>query len=79
MNNLTAYVNRINHWLKWVDKTPLNVHALSPEDHKYLRERLECDLSPENLSCDGELSRVDVARKRSFLTACQRELAKLGG
>lgn len=76
--SLAAYVNRINELRKWVGKPTFNVRNLSPADHTYLRGRLEYDLSPENLSCDGELSRLEVARRRSFLLACQRELAKLG-
>jgi len=40
---------------------------------------LESELSPENLSCDGELSRAGVANKLRDIKACWAELeSKLG-
>ena len=38
---------------------------------------LDSDLSPENLTCDGELSRAEIARRYKELTSAATELARL--
>lgn len=47
-----------------------------------LRERfldLECQLSPENLSCDGELSRAEVEARRKRILSEWAALEKEAG
>lgn len=42
-------------------------------------DRIDCNLSPENLSCDGELSRTEVNRRYRALMAQRNALeAELG-
>ena len=42
-------------------------------------ERLACALSPENLSCDGELSMTEIRRRqRAFLKAWKGLERKIG-
>lgn len=41
--------------------------------------RIACDLSPENLTCDGELSRSAVRAKASALRAEWKEVEKILG
>ncbi len=41
------------------------------------REQIETDLSPENLTCDGEISGAAVRRKLNGLKAELKELARL--
>jgi hypothetical protein len=38
---------------------------------------IDCALSPENLSCDGELSRTETNRRYRELTAAANDLVKL--
>jgi hypothetical protein len=38
--------------------------------------RIECQLSPENLHCDGEISRSAAQRKARALTRAQGELIR---
>jgi hypothetical protein len=38
---------------------------------------LDSDLSPENLTCDGELSRAEIVQRHRVLTAAAAELARL--
>lgn len=38
--------------------------------------RIECQLSPENLTCDGELSRTAVNRRFRQLSAEKREVIR---
>jgi len=52
--------------------------ALSPEIQKKFLE-LACDLSPENLTCDGELSRSRVNQKLRLLKAAWKALEKQVG
>ena len=42
-------------------------------------DNLRGELSPENLSCDGECSRAQVAARRSAILACWRELEAIVG
>lgn len=50
-----------------------------PEPHLRRFADLSCELSPENLSCDGELPDAEVNRKYKSLQKKWRELeAKLG-
>ena len=62
---------------------PVPASATKREDHVVLREidRIYGDLSPENLTCDGELSNSQVARKasslRARLKACFKELGRV--
>jgi len=44
---------------------------------KRVAEMIDSDLSPENLSCDGELPRTEVNRRYRELTAAAKDLVKL--
>jgi hypothetical protein len=44
---------------------------------KRVAEMIDCALSPENLSCDGELPRAEVNRRYRELTAAAKDLVKL--
>ena len=44
---------------------------------KRVAEMIDCALSPENLSCDGELPRAEVNRRYRELTAAAKDLIKL--
>ncbi len=44
---------------------------------KAIAERIECDLSPENLCCDGELSGAQVRKRYTQLTNAAKQLMKL--
>ena len=44
---------------------------------KRVAEMIDSDLSPENLSCDGELPRAEVNRRYRELTAAAKDLVKL--
>lgn len=42
-------------------------------------EELACELSPENLSCDGEASASDIKRRQKEIWACWSELETIYG
>jgi hypothetical protein len=50
---------------------------LRAEDRQRIADMIDSSLSPENLTCDGELSRSQVQQKYNFLTRCARDLQKL--
>ena len=69
---IEKYVEQKNSWGKIFGSKPLSL--LSAEDRKKIAESLDCDLSPENLSCDGELTRSQIQTKYNFLTRAASEL-----
>lgn len=70
MQYLNEYLRTKNFRLKMFGQACLEL----PKDAKKIMEHLECDLSPENLTCDGELSRTEVNRKWKFLKSVEQEL-----
>jgi len=46
-------------------------------DRQEIADIIDCALSPENLACDGELSRGQVRARYIELTTAARELQKL--
>lgn len=42
-----------------------------------LLDMIECDLSPENLTCDGELSAQDVLNKQRVLNGARNHVLRL--
>ena len=47
------------------------------QDRQKIADEIDCALSPENLTCDGELSRSVVDQKYRMLTRCAEQLRKL--
>ena len=70
MRYAQEFVARKNLWNK-ITNQPL--YSL-PRDAKMLLEMVECELSPENLNCDGEISREEAYRRSIFLEAAKAEL-----
>ncbi len=69
---LETYVEQQNNWNRLLKQPTLSL--LKPEDRQRIADSIDSDLSPENLSCDGELSRSQIQQRYSFLTRCAREL-----
>lgn len=75
--NLEIYIDRQNAFAKIFKRKEYDFKDLSAEDVKDLYNALECDLSPENLCCDGELPQAEVIRKARHLNAAMEELSLL--
>jgi len=74
MTELDQYVRDLNDWrVKFFKQEPLTVaqHA------QQLLDRVDSDLSPENLTCDGELPRAEVQRRYTFLTRVRAQLVDM--
>ena len=75
MSALTAYVDRKNSFAKLFGKKELSLQNAS--DRQKIADSIDCDLSPENLTCDGELPRSQVHARYKALTAAAFELKRL--
>lgn len=62
--SLQNFLNGINSFNKATNKPELSL--AKPEDVKELADRLSCLLSPEVLTCDGELSSTEVNKKMKY-------------
>lgn len=75
MKNLTAFIEKENAWRSIFNQTPLSIDT--PKDIERVAGIIEGKLSPENLTCDGELPAAQVRKIHSFLIACAKELVAL--
>lgn len=75
MRSLRAYVDQKNAWNAIFKGRQLDIN--DPADRQRIADMIDSDLSPENLTCDGELSRSAVNTKYRQLQAAARELLKL--
>ena len=72
---IERYVSDKNNWSRLFGSKELSL--LNAQDRQRLAEMLDADLSPENLTCDGELPRAEVKRRYDFLTRAASELRAL--
>ena len=75
MKALQEYVAQKNSWGKLFGSKPLDLN--SAQDRQKLADSIDADLSPENLTCDGELSRSQVQAKYKRLTTVAQQLKEL--
>jgi len=73
--NLADYVKHTNNWRKVWGNTELSLS--SAQDRQTLADNIDSELSPENLSCDGELPRSHVEAKYRALTKVATELKRM--
>jgi hypothetical protein len=77
ISTLEAYVEQQNKWASIFDKSAKPLSLLNANDRRRIAEMIDCALSPENLSCDGELPRAEVNRRYRQLTRCAQELKSI--
>lgn len=78
MSHLTKYLDRVNFWRVNIDKAaPYTVSTLTEADAQVLVDNLQGELSPENLCCDGEISRSEVNARFRMFTGAMRELVQM--
>lgn len=76
--SLQSEIDNMNFWAKMTDKPEMDINSLSDDDAQTLYQRIDSGLSPENLHCDGEISRSAAqAKYRSYMSAV-KELNKRG-
>lgn len=75
MSALKNYVDHRNAFRK-LFKQPLLSLSIAA-DRQTIADLIDGDLSPENLTCDGELSRSAVQTKYNKLISAARQLKKV--
>jgi hypothetical protein len=75
MKALENYVEGRNRIRALFKQRPLRLD--NAKDRQQIADDIDCALSPENLTCDGELSRSVVDQKYRMLTRCAEQLRKL--
>jgi hypothetical protein len=75
MKALQAYIDQKNKWNKLFKGKQYEIQTA--QGRQEVADCLDSDLSPENLTCDGELSRSQVLTKQRALVAVVKELQKL--
>lgn len=76
MSALETYIEHKNNLKAAFGFEPIRL-PLTQEGAMELRNALEADMSPENLSCDGELAREQVQQRRIFYAEVEAELDRL--
>jgi hypothetical protein len=75
MKDLNQYVARKNEWNAMFKG---RVYDLSIAlDRQAIANSIDADLSPENLTCDGELPRAQVIARAKFLNKAAEQLLAL--
>ena len=75
MKALQAYVEQKNRWNAIFKGEQFEVKSAS--GRKRIAQSLDADLSPENLTCDGEVRGVELRKKQDYLNQCVTELIRL--
>jgi hypothetical protein len=75
MTALEKFVAQKNHWNSFFKGTQYSLNTRA--DRQALADMIDSALSPENLTCDGELSRSQVQARYKELTTAARQLKKL--
>jgi len=75
MSALQKYIDQKNRWNSIFKGKQYEIQTA--EGRQEVANCLDSDLSPENLTCDGELSRSQVLSKQRTLAAAAKELQKL--
>ena len=75
MSALTDYVEQKNSWNALFGKPALSLAIAA--DRQRIAGMLDSDLSPENLTCDGEVRGAALQRKYKTLTTAAAQLLKV--
>ena len=75
MKTLQAYIEQKNRWNAIFKGEQFEV--LSAAGRKRVAQSLDADLSPENLTCDGEVRGVQLREKQAYLNQCVTALIRL--
>lgn len=77
MKTLQAYISKQNSWNSLFSGNVVVFEIKTAEGRKRVAQNIDAALSPENLSCDGELSISQVRARHRELTNAAKDLIKL--
>lgn len=72
---LTEYIEQKNRWRRLFNQEEIDPANISPKQARELWDSLDADMSPENLTCDGELKGAALKRKFIMLHECMHAIA----
>jgi len=72
---LEKYVENKNKWRAIFNERPLSL--FNKADRQLIANGIDSEMSPENLTCDGELPASVVCAKMRNLTRCAEELLSI--
>ena len=75
MSVLQALINQKNQWNAIFNGEQFEIKTAAGRQR--VASMIDSDLSPENLTCDGEMPRSQVQARYRVLTAAAKELVKL--
>ena len=75
MKALQAYIDRKNRWNAMFNGPQFEIRTAAGRQR--LAQNIDCELSPENLSCDGELPRAKVQARYKELTRVAQQLTAM--
>jgi len=75
ISTLEQYVENKNKWRAVFNQKPLSL--LNKQDRQAIADSIDSEMSPENLTCDGELPASVVRAKMRNLTRCASELLSI--
>lgn len=78
MKALQQYIDHKNVWRSLTKQPLYDINNLTANDVTVLCQSLDGDLSPENLTCDGEISASQAQAKYRFYVRVARDLEKTG-
>jgi len=78
LKNLSKFVENENRMAVFFNDKVVNVKAITDEDAQKLWDRLDSNLSPENLSCDGEIRGAKLRARYNYFKGAMKELKTLG-
>ncbi len=75
---LQAIIKQQNFWSKLRKEPEVEMDTLTIVQANALYETIDCGLSPENLHCDGEITRAQAQQKFNQYMQAIKELQKRG-
>jgi lipopolysaccharide biosynthesis protein len=75
MQALRKFIEQKNHWNSFFNGEQYEI--ATAKGRQRVADMIDSCLSPENLTCDGELSRAEVQRRYKELTQAAKQLRTL--
>jgi hypothetical protein len=75
MKALEKFIEQKNHWNSFFKGEQYEIKTA--QGRQRVADMIDAALSPENLTCDGELPRAEVNRRYKELITAARQLKKL--
>lgn len=75
MSALEKFIEQKNHWNSFFKGEQYEIETA--QGRRRVAEMIDSSLSPENLTCDGELPRAEVNRRYKELTTAAKQLIQL--